>query len=85
MTRPDLDRCELKCVVVCSAHLLLSEPPLDLLVVTNTVGDGSGQLSLDARKPGAEVTHVLIKLLHRHQGLLQLLHPKTSDQWSTVI
>lgn len=66
------------CVCVC-LHLLLGEPPLDLLVVTNTVRDGSGQLGLNARKPGTEVTHVLIQLLHRHQSLLQLLYPKTSE------
>lgn len=49
------------CGRVCvSVHLLLGQPPLDLLVVTDAVGDGSGQLGLYARKPRAEVTHVLI-------------------------
>lgn len=56
-------------------HLLLGQPLLDLLVVTDAVGDGSGQLGLYATQPRAEVTHVLIQLLHRHQSLLQLLHP----------
>lgn len=56
-------------------HLLLGQPLLDLLVVTDAVGDGSGQLGLYATQPGAKVTHVLIQLLHRHQSLLQLLHP----------
>ncbi len=61
------------CVAV---YLLLGQPPLDLLVVTDAVGDGSGQLGLHARKPRAQVTHVLIQLLHRHQSLLQLPHPE---------
>lgn len=68
--------CGRVCVFV---HLLLGQPPLDLLVVTDAVGDGSGQLGLNARKPRAEVTHVLIQLLHRHQSLLQLLHPTTNN------
>lgn len=68
------------CGRVCvSVHLLLGQPPLDLLVVTDAVGDGSGQLGLYARKPRAEVTHVLIQLLHRHQSLLQLLHPNNKQ------
>lgn len=58
-----------------SAHLLLGQPPLNFLVVTDTVGNGCGQLSLYARKPRAKVIHVLIQLLHSHQSLLQLLHP----------
>lgn len=61
-------------------YLLLSQPLLDLLVVTDAVGDGSGQLGLHAAKPRAEVAHVLIQLLHRHQSLLQLLHPKHTDK-----
>lgn len=67
---------EFKCVLGCvTAHLLLGQPLLDLLLVTDAVGDGSGQLGLYATQPRAEVTHVLIQLLHRHQSLLQLLHP----------
>lgn len=66
-----------------SVHLLLGQPPLNLLVVTDAVGDGSGQLCLHARKPRAEVTHVLIQLLHRHQSLLQLLHPTTNKHTHT--
>lgn len=58
-------------------HLLLGQPLLDLLVVADAVGDGSGQLGLDATQPRAEVAHVLIQLLRRHQSLLQLLHPAT--------
>lgn len=58
-----------------SAHLLLGQLLLDLLVVAHAVGDGPRQLGLDATQPGAQVTHVLVQLLHRHQGLLQLLHP----------
>lgn len=56
-------------------HLLLGQPLLDLLVVAHAVGDGPRQFGLDAAQPGAEVTHVLVQLLHRHQGLLELLHP----------
>lgn len=67
--------CGLVCVCV-TVYLLLSQPPLDLLMMTHTVGDGPGQLGLDAGQPRAEVAHVLIQLLHRHQSLLQLLHPK---------
>lgn len=67
---------EFKCVLRCvTAHLLLGQPLLDLLVVTDAVGDGAGQLGLYATQPRAEVTHVLIQLLHRHQSLFQLLHP----------
>lgn len=63
----------------CEVHLLLCQPPLDLLFVTDAVGDGSRQLGLDARKPWAEVTHVFIQLLDRHQSFLQLLHPERTQ------
>ena len=64
-------------VGVClSLYLLLGQPPLDLLVLTDAVGDWSGELGLDPRQPGAQVTHVLVQLLHRHQRLPQLLHPE---------
>lgn len=53
-----------------SPHPLLSQPLLDLLVVAHAIGDGTRQLGLDTTQPGAEVTHVFVQLLHRHQGLL---------------
>lgn len=51
------------------ADLLLDQPPLDLLVVTDAVGDRSRQLGLYVRQPRAQVTHVLVQLLHCHQSL----------------
>lgn len=59
-------------------YLLLGEFALDFIVVTRTEHDGFGQLALDSREPRAKVAHVLIELLHHHQGLLQLPHPVTS-------
>lgn len=55
--------------------LLLVEFPLNLLVITGVVHDGSGQLGLNVSQPGTQAAHVFIQLLHRHQGLPQLLHP----------
>lgn len=52
------------------ADLLLDQPPLDLLVVTDAVGDRSRQLGLYVREPRAQVAHVLVQLLHCHQSLL---------------
>lgn len=66
-------------------YLLLSQPLLDLLVVTDAVGDGSGQLGLHAAKPRAQVAHVLIQLLHRHQSLLQLLHPEHTHKHTLTL
>lgn len=60
-------------------YLVLSEPLLDLTLMTDAEGDRPGKFGLDARKPGAKVAHVLIQLLHRHQSLLQLPHPSKRD------
>lgn len=57
------------------SHLLLTEFALDFLVVTGVVDDGPGQFRLDVRQPRTQTAHVLIQLLHGHQGLPQLLHP----------
>ena len=74
---------DIVCLCTC-VYLVLSEPPMDFLLMTDAVGDGSRQLSLNVRQPRTEVTHVLIQLLHRHQGLLQLLHSEnTQTHWFT--
>lgn len=56
-------------------HLLLVELPLNVLEVAGVVGDGLGQLGLDVGQPGTQAAHVLVQLLHGHQGFPQLLHP----------
>ncbi len=58
-----------------SAHLLLSQLLLNLFAVADIVDHRLGQLRLDTRQPCPQVAHVLIKLLHCHQCLLQLPHP----------
>lgn len=56
---------------------MLCKFPLYLITVADGVGDRFGQLTLNSGKPGTEITHVLIQLLHCHQCLLQFPHPET--------
>lgn len=45
------------------AHLLLGEPLLDLLVITDVVDNWFRKLRLDSSQPGAEVAHVFVELV----------------------
>lgn len=38
-------------------HLLLGEPLLDLLIVTDVIDDGLRKLGLDSSQPGTKVAH----------------------------
>lgn len=60
--------------------LLLAELSLNLLVVAGVVDDGPRQLGLDVSQPRAQAAHVLVQLLHGHQGLPQLLHPGGGEE-----
>ena len=62
---------------LCNTYLLLREFALDLQVVTVLVHQGAAQLMLHIRQPAAQLAHVVLQLLHRLQGVLQLLQPAT--------
>lgn len=59
--------------VLHAGYLLQVQLPLNVVEVTRVVRDGFGQLGLDVGQPGAKAAHVLIQLLHGHQGFSQLL------------